>query len=76
METTNNTAEALKYSIMVPSILDTQKMVVIGTLARTTSGYKGMVTSMWESGTKRMERYGKEAQGTSQMAVKRSMTID
>ncbi len=72
--TTNCTADAFKYGIMVTSVLDTLRMVV-GALA-TASSYTVMVTSMWGRSTWRMEGEGEEAQGISQMALSRSMTSD
>jgi hypothetical protein len=45
MQMAKNTAEALKYTIMVPSILDTGRMVLVA--LATTSAYTVMVTSEW-----------------------------
>ncbi len=74
MNTTTCMAEAFKFGIMVPSILDTL-MMVVRALA-TTSGYAVMVCSKWGRDTSKMERDGEEAHITRKMALRRSMTGD
>ncbi len=73
MKTTICTAEAFAYGMMVPSILDTLRMIS-GALA-TTSTYTVVVCSMWGSSLK-MELNGREAHATILMALRRNMNGD
>ncbi len=73
MKVAIHTEEALAYSMMVTSLLETGRIVF--PLA-TTSTYSVMVSSDWGITTRKMKRYGAEVLSTIEMAVKRSMTID
>ncbi len=66
MQMVKNTAEALAYMIMVPSELDTFRMVY-GALA-TTSKHTGVVSFTWGRGTIMMDRNAIEVHSTKQMA--------
>ncbi len=72
--TTDYTAEAFAYSIMVSSILDTFRMA--GRALATTSTYTVMVGSMWRKYTIKMVEDEIEAQGITLMALSSSMTSD
>ncbi len=67
MQVAKNTVEESKYTMMVPSRLDTLRMVVIA--LATTSTYGVIVCSLWGSTTRKMERDGIEAHITGQMAL-------
>ncbi len=73
MSTTNCTAEAFTYTMMVSSRLGTGRMVIMP--LATSSTYTVMVTSMWGRDTRRMEWNGQEALSTLQMVLKRSLTF-
>ncbi len=56
---------------MITSLLDTMR--VVGPPLATTSGYAVMVSSMWGSIIRKMDRDGGEAHITRQMALRRCM---
>ncbi len=73
MKSTDCTAEAFAYGMMVTSLLDPGRMVLA---LATTSSYPVMVTSVWGSSTGKMWRNGKEAPFIRKMERRRSMTSD
>ncbi len=74
MKVVKHTAEAFKYAIVVPSLLDTGRMA--GRALAATSTYGVMVCSEWGSTTGKMEEQEIEAHYTRWMELSSSMTID
>ncbi len=75
MQMAINTAEALKYVMMVESILATGRMIMILPLA-TSSKYTVRMSSGWERNIWKMKSNGTVAHTINQMAKRRSMNIE